>query len=376
MKFVHNIWFDVSMAVAMLLILVFSVFMHRRNYKHEHLASSSSYIMSLLSMLIVCVPILVAWTWSSTPTTIWEYILRIEPKIRTFFPMLFALMVTIIGMFSTFALLQPRLKIANTVAFIPKTNRLVFNVKNNGLFKVLNLKPELYICTFQKNKVIEHVQLDLQSISSLDWRFAHADLCCIDLATSPDESDRLNSFLNEMNDCHCMELRVSSTHIISGKCTTEVKTFYKNDILKGRFRKDTLYAIDDNNQEIKKLHIAQDYFNIIHAFFAHAEAIVAVLLFLILGWMVGGKYPQYQDCYMFCARLLSLCLFLTTVGKFGTNIPIESSWNSDWSYLKHIKPLTRKEESLNNDKPNTLDIIVTILQTLNNKYKQLKSLLS
>ena len=363
------------MAAAMLLVLSFSVIMHCRNYKHEHLASRSSYIISIFSMLIVCMPILVAWVWQSFPATTWEYILRIEPKIRKFFPTLFALVVTIIGLFSTFIILQPRLKIANVVAFIPKTNRLVFNVKNNGLFEALNLKAELYICTFQKNKVIEQVQLDLQSIASLDWRFAHADLCCIDLATSLDEGERLNSFLNKMSDCHCLELRVSSTHIISGKCTTKVKTFYKNDILRGRFRKDTLYAIDDNNKEIRKLHVAQDYLNMTHGISVYAEAIMLLLLLVVLGWMVGGKYPQYQDFYVYSAKLLSLCLFVTSLVEFVTNIPVESSCNLEWTYLKFIKPITTKEVDITNDRPNMLDIIVAILQMLNKKYKQFKSLL-
>lgn len=364
------------MAAAMLLVLSFSVIMHCRNYKHEHLASRSSYIISIFSMLIVCMPILVAWVWQSFPATTWEYIPRIESKIRLFFPTLFALVVTIIGLFSTFIILQPRLKIANVVAFIPKTNRLVFNVKNNGLFEALNLKAELYICTFQKNKVIEQVQLDLQSIASLDWRFAHADLCCIDLATSLDEGERLNSFLNKMSDCHCLELRVSSTHIISGKCTTKVKTFYKNDILRGRFRKDTLYAIDDNNKEIRKLHVTQDYLNKTHGIFVYAEAIMLLLLLVVLGWMVGGKYPQYQDFYVYSAKLLSLCLFVTSLVQFGTNIPVEPSYNLEWTYLRFIKPITTKEVDITNDMPNMLDIIVAILQMLNKKYKLLKSLLS
>ena len=151
--------------------------------------------------------------------------------------------------------------------------------------------------------------------------------------------------------------------------------FPANDILRGRFRKDTLYAIDDNNKEIRKLYVAQDYLNMTHGISVYAEAIMLLLLLVVFGWMVGGKYPQYQDFYVYSAKLLSLCLFVTSLVEFVTNIPVESSCNSEWTYLKFIKPITTKEVDITNDRPNMLDIIVAILQMLNKKYKQFKSLL-
>lgn len=358
------------MTIVLIYVIAYSAYAHRNSYKYEHLATSSSYWGSLMITIIVCVPILIAWGWRELPTMAWEIVQRVEPKLRKDFPTLMAIFTTIIGMFATFALLRPHLKIANVVAFIPETNRLVFNVKNNGLLKIQNLKPELYKCTYQSNKVIEAINLDLLNISSLDWRFAHADLCCLDVATRKDEAERVNKMLFNLDDKQCLELRVSSSHIISGKNITEIKTFYKNDIMVGKFKGDTLYALNDEGALVKKLSSEKDIMSTAHKIIVLIEVIFAFILVLDLGWIVGGQLVNYHSSYVFWARCLSLLIFLFELARCWTYVPVDSSMNVEWSYTKFIQPFREQAQKCELSNRNLLHFLKKGITVIGNKIEQ------
>lgn len=348
-------------------VVAYSVYTHNNSYKYEHLSTSSSYWSSLALTVIICLTLLIVWMWRELPSTAWEIIQRVELKLRKIFPTIVALVTTIIGMFTTFALLRPHLKIANTVAFIPKTNRLVFNVVNKGLFKVQNLKPELYKCKYQSNKVIESINLDLSNISSLDWRFAHADLCCWDVATPKEEAKRVNEMLRNMDDSQCLELRVSSNHIISGKNITEIKTFYKNDILVGKFKGDTLYSIDEDGKLGSKLITEKDVLYNIHKIILILEVVIGIILILDLGWLVGGQLETYRNYYIFAAKLLSICLYISELARLWTDVPVETSYNEKWSYVEFLIPIN--DDNLLRDS-NHQSIFCFLKRTIGNKIKQ------
>lgn len=371
MNFIHSIWFGVTMISLMSITMAFSICMHRHNYKYEHLASKSSYWCSLVLMLIICLTLIVVWAINDF-ASIWEYFQRIEQRVRYLFPTLFAFAITVISLFVVFLLLRPRLKISHIAAFIPSTGRLVFNVKNHGFFGVQNVKPELYICTFQRNKVVKPVTLDLQSISSLDGCFSHKDLCCVDFATPSTIDEQIVTLLKSLTERQCLEFRVSSTHVISGKSMTEVNTFYKNDILVGKFDNDDFYYIDDKGDIIKKAQNPKNRIDTIHTIFIAIEIVIFILLLLTIGWVIGGKFVSLHESYVYIAKLLSICLFILELLRVGTDIPLESSYNSSWTYEKFIpadqgKPISTDKMADHN----LLDFVIAGLQVLNKKVKNL-----
>lgn len=351
----HNIWFSGLIIIITIIVICFTEHMHRAYFKHEHLYRTERHVISSVWFIVVCFFTLIVLCPFGLRHNIIIWHKTILEIFKEVLPIVYSIIVTVIGIFVTFYLLRPNVKTSNVIAYLPYSDILIVNVRNNKLFPISSLQPTLYKCTIQShNQALDIIELDLANFHVLEWRLAHSDKNCIEFATKESVKEKVRSTLEEIknNDNVYLLFNLSVTNMVSRTPFVLTKTYYKNDIIKGKFKGGRMYEILDNGKLGKKVSVRQDYLDACHTFVKILEWILSIVLLILYACIVGKLYPHCCNCdcwrnqYISIFEIVTICLFVCEVIRRLIDIRVSSPYNNKLSFVNWMQREHKEKVSI------------------------------
>lgn len=355
MQWIHNIWFLGLIIIIAIIVIGFTEHMHRAYYKHEHLYRTEGHVISSLWFIIVCIFTFIVLYPSGLRHNIIEWHKTIIDTFKDVLPIVYSISITIIGIFITFYILRPNVKTSNVIAYLPKTNQLIVNVRNNKLFPISGLQPTLYKCTNQShNQVLDKIDLDITNFHVLEWSLGHSDKKCIEFATKESAKEEVKQTLEEIknNDNVCLIFSLSLTNMVSRTPFVLTKTYYKNDIIKGRFNGGSIYEISDDGIIGNKVKLPQDYLDVCHSIVKTIEWILSIVLLMLYVYIIGKLYPHcgkcecYRNYYISAFEIVTIGIYVLEIVRRLTDIRVLSSYNDKLSFINWLQSPRQEKESI------------------------------
>ena len=355
MQWIHKIWFLGLIIIIAIIVIGFTEYMHRAYYKHEHLYRTEGHVISSLWFVVICIFTLIVLYPSGLRHNIIEWHKTIIDTFKDVLPIVYAILVTILGIFITFYILRPNVKTSNVITYLPKTNQLIVNVRNNKLFPISGLQPTLYKCTNQShNQVLDKIDLDITNFHVLEWSWGHSDNKCIEFDTKESEQEKVKQTLEEIkdNDNVCLLFSLSLTNMVSRTPFVLTKTYYKNDIIKGRFKGGSIYEISDSGILGYKVKIRQDSWDKYHSIAKSLEWILSIVLLMLYVYIIGRLYPHCSNCeccrnqYISIFEIVTICIYVLEIIRRLTDIRVPSPYNDKLSFINWLQSVPKEKESL------------------------------
>lgn len=225
--------------------------------KEIHGERSQTFVFSLVLSILLIISITILWYLDGLKTVIYVYeeVHNFIEKAEKQFPVLLSLLLTVVGVFISFALLRPKIKVGEYMACTTK-KRLVAHVYNAGLFSAHNVNAKLYSCVMDEgNKLVDEVALLDSENNALAWFFAHNNMNAIEFCTKEKgEDENIKKKLAQIcsNEDEYFELHISATHAVSGITSTFVKRYDTSNIVKGRYINNDFNVYNEETKDWKR----------------------------------------------------------------------------------------------------------------------------
>lgn len=278
--------------------------------KEIHGERNQTFVISLILSILLILAITILWCTDGLKTAIYAYegMHKFLVAAGEQFPVLLSLMLTIVGVFISFALLRPKIKVGEYMACTTK-KRLVAHVHNVGLFSAHNVNAKLYSCSIDEgNKLVEEVALLDSENNALAWIFAHNNMNAIEFCTEKEDEDIEKKIAHiSSNEDEYFELHISATHAVSGITSTYVKRFDTSNIIKGRYIKNDFNVYSGETKKWKKYQKMFNMLPIIGSFVQMLISVALLAIFIIIVISINNK-PISEDC--------ASVFFWTTFGMY------------------------------------------------------------
>lgn len=340
MDWMHHIAVVVIMVILSTIMFMFSVCYHYHYDKEQHLYRSQYFVSSCIVMFLINGVIIALFVNKGLETAVvWhQKILWVFDGVAERFPSIWKLVFTLLGLFLTFTLLRPHLKVGRIMVYVPKSNRIIAHVRNRSFFSAFNVSAKMYYIVNNKeeNKVVDSLNLEENNQDKLEWCFAHSNQKDIEFATKPKDPTIINALKKVEEEQGFIEIRVTADHAISRVRRTIVQQFAKNDILVGKYQGDTFKTITSINPlSLNTYRTKHGVLSIIHKVFRSLEILSIICLGVFFAWYIGGKEPQLNNSAL-VFEILLLTIYVLELVRVGTNIPIKISYDDKYSFTQFM----------------------------------------
>ena len=324
--------------------LILSLCIHTHKESQLHQLRERTYILSLLWAILLSAIVIACFNYDDIQFLINSHndILNIEQQYSPKFPLLIKLSVSIIGIFTAFLLLRPKLYCHPIAAFNETDKKLMFHIHNNSIFHAINTKIEASLFKIENEGagdryVVHKLNLENNDIPYLSWILGHDNQRSFEVCTPICDINVLSYLQHEKIDdiiFEGIELRIIVTHPISRNTTVFTRHFYLNDILNGYFDNRQFIGRDRNGDTHK--YANNQCRRDITCIIAHCLMSFALLCALICTMI--GIVNQPIEYWMIivikgCLILSWICQWLIVIIDYYE----QSKFNKQYTYLPYVE---------------------------------------
>ena len=308
-----------------------------RSKKQNTSIEQSFWFSWLVSILLIGV-IMYLWSTKGLSTaldsykTVHEYSVLIQNQ----FPIIATLILTFLGVFLSFALLRPQIKIGEYMAYANESKRLVVNVHNTSWFAANNVSAKLYACSDDnEDQLVDDIILEDSDNHKLDWCLAHNNANAMEFNTSTKDAEKVkNVLLGIKEDKKYLELRVTATHAMSGTTSTFCQRYNSETILYGYYEKNQFMVIEeDQSQRVYKRW--KSILSTLYRIFAFIESIAILALFAILFLVINDE--SIVDSYFAAFFWITFGVFWAEIGRWWLTIPYKGKAEMGYAVVNDIE---------------------------------------
>lgn len=253
-----------------------------------HLHRSKEFVVHTIgSMLVICIGgmsvLMLDGLWAVENIYKWLHESLLEPT-KSALPIVVSILTTFLGLLLTFRLIHPRIAIYPLAAYEinDRNSWLTFHVQNLGWFECIDMKAELFECSFQNrgieiNKKMDPLALEpLAQATIIDWHLGDTNSNTYLIETKYKVINRRQFAQSD----HFLELRVKLTHPISRITKVYVQDFTPTDIHVGEFK--GRYIMYDNDGIDKPVCTEKVIAFMCARYLKMIEALCIIALFIVM----------------------------------------------------------------------------------------------
>ena len=304
--------------------------------RKQNISIEQSFWFSLLASILLVSFIMYLWSTNGLSTAIDSYqtFHKFSVLIKNLFPIITTLLLTFIGFFLSFALLRPKIKIGEYMAYANESKQLVVNVHNTSWFAANNVCAKLYICSDDnEDQLVEDITLEDSDTHKLDWCLAHNNANAIEFNTP--KLEKAQEILRDIKEKKkFLELRVTATHAVSGTTSTFWQRYNAETILYGFYDKNQFKVIEEN-QDQKIYKHWKSILSTLHSIFAFVESIAILALFAILFLVINDI--SVINAYFAPFFWITFSVYWAEIGRWWLTMPYKGKANMNYAVVNDIE---------------------------------------
>lgn len=306
--------------------------------KNQKSSIEQSFWFSWLVSILLIGLIIYLWSTKGLSTaldnykTVHEYSIIIKNQ----FPIIATLLLTFLGVFLSFALLRPQIKIGEYMAYANESKRLVVNVHNTSCFAANNVSAKLYACSDDnEDQLVDDIILEDSDNHKLDWCLAHNNANAIEFNTLAKDAKIVKKILQGIKeDKKFLELRVTATHAMSGTTSTFWQRYNAETILYGYYEKSQFIVIEED-QSHRAYKRWKSILSTVRRIVAIIESIAILALFAILFLVINDE--SLVDSYFAAFFWITFGVFWAEIGRWWLTIPYKGKTEMDYAVVNDIE---------------------------------------
>lgn len=332
-----HIAFLYVMPSLMLLTWVAAIVWRFLRSKKQKTSIEQSFWLSLSVSIILIGIILYLWSTDGLTTALDSYktIHELTIHVKNMFPILATLLLTFFGVFISFVLLRPRIKVGEYMAYANETSQLVVSVHNASWFAANNVSAKLYACSDDSDDLlVEDLTIEDGDNHILDWWIANNNTNAIEFNTKK-KDERVKNVLKDIKDNKkFLELRVTATHAVSGTTSTFTQRYTSENILYGLYDKNQFMVIeeDQSRRPYKKW---KTRLSSLYNAFVCLECISIFALFSILYMVINNT--AIAETYFAIFFGVSFGVFLIEIGRWWLNMPYKGKVETEYVVVNYLQ---------------------------------------